>query len=493
MLKIWPVAAAALFLLPLVACGGGDGDTGGDAGVADASGVDKDATVDAAPGHDAGPGDATFPDDAADGAAPLDAAGDASNTNDAGDAAIVDAADAGPVDIASQDITFFAFGDPQFGGGPADKNSFHIQAMNAAPALTWPTDAGFVSTGPVGDPQGVIIAGDLTQNGQAGRDPFNEWYTTAPYQFDMNKEWGVNVPNSTVGAELGLFLRDYGLRGNDGKDPFVLKYRVFEGYGNHDFDIIASDQAFYGGQAPSRDVVSIRNQVRATWPEVRRVAPGNAGHYSWDWGATHFIHVNLVAADGPGPVDDDSGADQGPRDPQGALTFIKNDLADFVGGSCRPVILIMHYGFDPFSEEGRWWDEDQRLAFLKVVHPYNVLAILHGHVHETHPYVMTDAQGKAYQVFSLGSPYYQGQQTNNGRGHFQVFHLKGAHVDAADISWLPANPAPDMGDNIDLWTGKKLADVGFQITTTFSDGWGGWAYSKDIDMTKCEAGFVAPH
>jgi hypothetical protein len=48
-----------------------------------------------------------------------------------------------------------------------------------------------------------------------------------------------------------------------------------------------------------------------------------------------------------------------------------------------------------------------------------------------------------------------------------------------------------MADDKDLWTGKKLADVGFQITTTFDDGWGGWAYSKDIDLRACQAGYPA--
>jgi hypothetical protein len=309
------------------------------------------------------------------------------------------------------------------------------------------------------------------------------------YQFDMNAHYGVNVKVPVVSAELGLFVRDYGLAGNDGLDPFVLHFRVFEGYGNHDFDVLASDAIVYGGEAPARDVVSIRNHVRAGWPEFRRAAPGNAGHYSWDWDATHFVHLNLVAADSQGTnMDDDSGS-QFPRDPQGALTFLKDDLAAEVGGSCRPVVIVMHYGFDGFSEEGRWWDEAQRDALLAVLHPYDVAAVLHGHVHETHPYTVSDGTGKTYDVFSLGSPYYEGQQTNQGRGHFGVFRLRGTHLDAADVSWLPSNPSPDMADDKDLWTGKTLADVRFQATTPFADGWGGWAFSKEIDVAACRKGY----
>ena len=62
------------------------------------------------------------------------------------------------------------------------------------------------------------------------------------------------------------------------------------------------------------DVVSIRNRVRRAWPEVRRIAAGNAGHYSWDWEALHLVQLNLAAADGP-PRASSSRATRGPRSP----------------------------------------------------------------------------------------------------------------------------------------------------------------------------------
>jgi cytolysin (calcineurin-like family phosphatase) len=393
--------------------------------------------------------------------------------------------DAGAPGAGPDDVTFFAFGDPQYGGADSDKNSFHIQALNAAPTLVWPAGAGFQSEGrPVGAPRGVVIAGDLTQNGQAGRDPLTEWYTGDAYAFDVNTAYGAHEVVSRVAAELGLFVRDYGLRGGDGVGPFVLKWPVFEGYGNHDFDVLEHPSLVYAGQAPARDIVSIRNRVRGAWPEVRRFAAGNAGHYSWDWGRAHFVQLNLVASDARATNADDDSGTQMERDPQGARTFLTEDLAAEVGDSCRPVIVIMHYGFDAFSDEGRWWDEAQRLTFLAAVRPYNVVAILHGHVHETRAYTLSDATGKTYDVFSLGSPFYN-QGTNNGRGHFAVFRLSATHIDAADISWLPANPSPGMADGKDLWTGKTLADLAFQTTTTFADGWGGWSFSKEFEPTAC--------
>ncbi len=342
----------------------------------------------------------------------------------------------------------------------------------------WPSGRGFAAEGErVGAPRGVIIAGDLTQNGQAGRNPLGEWYTEERYSFDLAGEYGVEVAGPRMSAELGLFLRDYGLRGDDGLNLHKLRWRVFEGYGNHDFDVLERVSLLYQGQAPAVDVVSIRNRVRRGWPEVRRIAPGNAGHYSWDWEALHLVQLNLVAADRP------PAAGQPTRDPRSALTFLKEDLAAEVGASCRPVLVVMHYGFDPFSAEVRWWDQDQRDALLAALRPYNVAAILHGHVHETRAYPITDLGGRRLDVFSLGSPYYEGQSTNGGRGHFAVFRFEGNRLDAADVSWAPANPVPRMANGRDLWTGKRLASLGFQLTTTFPDGWGGWSFSRDLSGT----------
>jgi hypothetical protein len=329
----------------------------------------------------------------------------------------------------------------------------------------------------------VIIAGDLTQNGQAGRNPANEWYSGDAFAFDLNAQYGLDLPDPRVSAELGLFLRDYGLRGNDGLSPFSLKWRVLEGYGNHDFDVLERFSELYRGQAPAVDVVSQRNQVRRSWPEMRRFAPGNAGHYSWDWDRLHLVHLNLAAADMPAA----SGV-QTPRDPRGALAFLQQDLAAEVGTSCRPVMLVSHYGFDPFSQEERWWDAAQRMALLDLLSPYNVVAILHGHVHAPRIYKTLDRAGKSYDVFSLGSPFYDGYPSNGGRGHFAVFRLKGQRLEASDVSWQPANPVLAAGDGADLWTGKRLAALDFQTTTPFADGFGGWAFARDIDSAGCARG-----
>lgn len=73
-------------------------------------------------------------------------------------------------------------------------NARQIDAMNALPGQPFPAPIG----GTIGTPRGVLIAGDLTENGE-------------PWQWSH-------------------FVRWYGLRGGDGQ----LRWPVFETYGNHD-------------------------------------------------------------------------------------------------------------------------------------------------------------------------------------------------------------------------------------------------------------------
>jgi cytolysin (calcineurin-like family phosphatase) len=61
-------------------------------------------------------------------------------------------------------------------------------------------------------------------------------------------------------------------------------------------------------------------------------------------------------------------------DPQGALTFLKEDLARHVGDSGRPVVLSSHCGFDT----DRWHTNDWQAAY-EVMRPYNVVLYAYGH------------------------------------------------------------------------------------------------------------------
>lgn len=99
-----------------------------------------------------------------------------------------------------------------------------VRAMNGIPGSPFPPGIG----GLVGEPRGLLVAGDLTETGQR--------------------------------SELDRFEAIYGLTGRDG----ALRYPVFEGAGNHDV---------WGG------------------PYVKaRIAERHGGaRYSWDWDDLHMV------------------------------------------------------------------------------------------------------------------------------------------------------------------------------------------------------------
>ena len=135
-------------------------------------------------------------------------------------------------DDGTTDVTFLAFGDSQYYldeslGHTGDlKNDYQVQALNAVPTrLSWHA---FGVAAPVSDIRGVIIAGDLTQNGRDARSGDND--------------------------EYGAFIEDYGLCANRGLD-----YPVYEGYGNHDFFEWGDLRYRFVRAHPVADSVAVRN------------------------------------------------------------------------------------------------------------------------------------------------------------------------------------------------------------------------------------------
>ena len=107
----------------------------------------------------------------------------------------MDLTDLAPAPGGKRDLTFFVAADTHFGvEGMAARNRKQIEVMNALPGTPYPPALG----GQVGDPVGVLIAGDLTQDATA--------------------------------AQWRPFVEHYGLTGRDG----LLKYPVQECAGNHD-------------------------------------------------------------------------------------------------------------------------------------------------------------------------------------------------------------------------------------------------------------------
>ena len=298
------------------------------------------------------------------------------------------------------DVTFFAMGDPQYGGGADDKNTFQILAMNGFPGAIWPEDTPFAGE-VVAEPRGVLIAGDLTQNGQDGR--------IEPLDSD----------------ELGFFLTDYGLTGAEGD----LRFPVYEGYGNHDFDPAQPGdfhelnwQYWYADDStPSADAVAERNPDRVALTEI---APDLAGHYSWDWDWLHLVNADLFPGDEPSDAEENALT----RDPRGSLTFLEEDLATRVGDTGRLTIVMAHYGLDGFGNEERWWTDEQKEAFRAVIAPYDVVYI-HGHTHATYAY-----ESDGLPCFNVGSPYYTNYNSDD-RGHFTLFRVTDEWLVAYDVAW----------------------------------------------------------
>jgi hypothetical protein len=50
-------------------------------------------------------------------------------------------------------------------------------------------------------------------------------------------------------------------------------------------------------------------------------------------------------------------------------------LAEHVGASGRPVVILQHYDL----QGSDWWHQQERVAFYDAVLPYQVAAVFHGH------------------------------------------------------------------------------------------------------------------
>lgn len=305
-----------------------------------------------------------------------------------------------------RDVTFLAFGDSQIylsSDGTEDdggrKNDLHVQAVNVADTLSW-QPLGVAQ--PVANIRGVIMAGDITQNGRDARE--------APAD------------------EYGRFIENYGLCANR-----RLRFPIFEGYGNHDY------RDWYNllyptGEHPVADSVSVRNPYRVG---LTATAPGKQGHYTWKWDDVYFINTNLTPSDVV-PNLDPATEPPGNRDPRMALTYLKQQLAEI--GHQAPIVIWHHYG--PWATFE--WDQAQIAEYAAAVSGYNVIAIIHGHDHGTSTYDWQNVP-----VFNVGSPYYTSYNPD-GRGHYTVFRITNETLYAFDVSWDPNAPTSIVGP--DRWS-----------------------------------------
>jgi len=273
--------------------------------------------------------------------------------------------------------------------------------------------------------RGAIIAGDLTQDGGIG-------------DFPLYKQ-------SIAGYER----------------------HIFDGCGNHDVD---------NGNDRVRPFVRERKRstIRTNW------APDPGPHYSWDWHDVHFVQLNIMPSDYPSPEYPD-------KDPWNALTFLENDLATLVGDSGRPVVLIHHYGFEPFSvgdspQDEEWWTAQQRLEYWQVIKDYNIVLILTGHKH----------WGPGVSVDTRARPFFRPFTGAGGPNQIRAFNVAASVGNAyTDIEFNSANqirillkdkdspvgnePCGNCPDaifythNTPIWLDPTIADGGY--------GWKDWPYA----------------
>ncbi|MCU0873844.1 MAG: metallophosphoesterase [Pirellulaceae bacterium] len=211
-----------------------------------------------------------------------------------------------------------------------------VLEMNAIAQRSWPEQVG---GGAIDRPRGVLVLGDVIDDGDRMLDGRHQ----TPVQY-------------------GHFLADFGLDGTDG----LLKYPVFEGWGNHDGPPAGKEKHGFSFQAQLKK----RNQIRQARGLIANVSE-NGLHYSWDWDQVHLVQLNIYPAD-----QQREGVRYSAQwhDPQGALGFLKQDLADRVGQSGRPVVLLSHCGFDT-----DWWSPEDWRQVYEAVQPYRVVLYMYGH------------------------------------------------------------------------------------------------------------------
>jgi predicted phosphodiesterase len=258
-----------------------------------------------------------------------------------------------------------------------------VDVLNALPGTPIPEVAG---GGVVGEPRGVIHAGDLIDSGDKNGAPFAAMAAT---------EWDA-------------YVKDFGLTGKDGR----LKFPVYDVHGNHDSP---------GGKGGVIDGLVARNRRR---PGVANVS-GNGLHYSWDWGPVHLICLGIVVGGADGV------ARRRRYNPLNSLPFLVEDLKAKVGGSGRPVVITHHVDVarytgtcDPDGPyENKEWDACDVRAFHEAVRGYNVAAVLYGHTHTRNVLRWDGATARAAEGIDLFNVDNSSHFNSDTQGVL-YFHLK---------------------------------------------------------------------
>lgn len=252
-----------------------------------------------------------------------------------------------------------------------------VDTLNQLPGTEIPESAG---GGQVGQPRGVIHAGDVIDTG--------------------DKQGGVT--GEMQRTEWAAFVRDYGLTGRDGR----LKMPVYEVWGNHDSP---------HGKGHALDQIAMRNKTR---PDVEHVS-ANGLHYSWNWGPAHFVNLGLIVGG------DRSVARRRRYAALDSLDFLVADLKDKVGSSGRPVIITHHVDIARYTGAcdlavdagSKEWDPCDVRAFHSALKGYNIAAIFYGHTHARNVFRWDGESPKA----QAGIPVFNTDNASHFSGNAQAF------------------------------------------------------------------------
>ena len=223
--------------------------------------------------------------------------------------------------------------------------------------------------GTVGVPRGLFILGDLTDGHKELTQQQEQW---------QSFEALFPVKGVAFGSNL---------------------IPAFAIAGNHDGELAG----------PQRQGLVNRNRAFSQAGRVTALS-SNGVHFALNLDGVHFIGLGLCPADttdSKTPFKFGQPGSGSWNDPQGALTFLKDYLARYVGSSGQPVVLLQHYGFDSFSlNDWNWWTPKQRRALYDLLKDYNVAAIVHGHNHHAEHYRWPDPKRHAADLdfFFDGKP-----------------------------------------------------------------------------------------
>jgi len=239
-----------------------------------------------------------------------------------------------------RDVTFISTSDSHYRETERkeqnERNRITVLEMNEIDKRSWPEKLG---GDPIARPRGVVMLGDCIDDGD--RVIGGKHVSPEQYRF---------------------YAADFGLDGTDG----LLKFPVFDTWGNHDGPPEGREKHGFSFQAQLKR----RNRIRLEKGLIRAVSE-NGLHYSWDWDDVHFVQLGIYPANRQR-----EGVRYSPvwHDPQNALDFLKKDLADNVGNSGRPVVLMSHCGVDT-----DWWVPADWKEFYEAARDYNVVLYLYGH------------------------------------------------------------------------------------------------------------------